>query len=275
MAIKIRTIIKNILPAGLIKLYRWRPARFGYFGAYQKWSEAQNKSRGYHDDQIFAKIIDAALQVKNGQALYERDSVVFDKIQYFWPTLACLLFIASKNNNHLQVLDFGGSLGSTYYQNYGFLKHLDNFTWSIIEQDKLVDFGRSNLESGSLKFYYNLAEFFGNGPASVVLFSSSLQYLENPWEILADTFKYRPPYILLDRLVVNQNKTIVTVQKVPPEIYPAVYPVWVFNESEIMDFFAKNNYELVVDFEAFGGEVIIQKTLMSGEHRGYLFQLKK
>jgi putative methyltransferase (TIGR04325 family) len=62
------------------------------------------------------RLKDAYLKVKSGEAVYQRDSFIFDKIQYSWPLLSGLLWIASLNNSSLNVLDFGGSLGASYYQ---------------------------------------------------------------------------------------------------------------------------------------------------------------
>ena len=61
-----------------------------------------------------------AFKVKNGEAVYERDSVLFDEIQYSWGLLAGLEKAALEHDGKLCVLDFGGSLGSTYYQNKQF-----------------------------------------------------------------------------------------------------------------------------------------------------------
>jgi len=52
-------------------------------------------STGYDNDMILEKTRLALLKVKNGEAAYERDSVVFEDIQYAWPLLAGLLWVAA------------------------------------------------------------------------------------------------------------------------------------------------------------------------------------
>ena len=59
----------------------------------------------------------ALIKVKNGDAVFERDSVIFDKIHYSFPLLSALSLTALNHNSTLNVLDFGGSLGSAYFQN--------------------------------------------------------------------------------------------------------------------------------------------------------------
>ncbi len=61
----------------------------------------------------------ATRKVVAGEAVYERDSVVFDHLEYAWPLLACLLQIAAERRS-LRVIDFGGSLGSSWRQNRRF-----------------------------------------------------------------------------------------------------------------------------------------------------------
>ncbi len=66
------------------------------------------------------------LKVKRGEAVYERDSIVLEKFQYSWPLTSGLLYAATMSNSKLNVLDFGGSLGSSYYQNRNYLKGIKN-----------------------------------------------------------------------------------------------------------------------------------------------------
>jgi hypothetical protein len=42
----------------------------------------------------------------------------------------------------------------------------------------------------------------------------------------------------------------ITIQHVPPEVYPASYPAWFFNEDKFLSFFAKD-YALVEQFDSF------------------------
>jgi putative methyltransferase (TIGR04325 family) len=41
------------------------------------------------------------------------------------------------SQNKLSILDFGGALGSSYFQNRNILKNKLNFKWGIVEQEKL------------------------------------------------------------------------------------------------------------------------------------------
>src|ERR1700712_2624661 len=100
----------------LKRLYiRNKYRRYGWSGNYNSWQEAEQQCVGYDADNILEKIKVATLKVKNGDAVYERDALLFDSIQYSWPLLANLLWIAGKKTSRLSVIDFGGSLGSSYF----------------------------------------------------------------------------------------------------------------------------------------------------------------
>src|SRR5689334_19054505 len=103
-------ILRSILPPILYDLiYRSPLKRYGWSGHYKNWNEALRDSKGYEADEIIARVSSSVLKVKNGEAVYERDSVLFNKIQYDWPVLAALMWVASQKAGSLNVLDFGGS----------------------------------------------------------------------------------------------------------------------------------------------------------------------
>ena len=250
-------------------------SRYGFRGEYKDWETAQCFSIGYDSEVILNKTKDALLKVKNGEAVYERDSFLFDKVQYSWPILSALLYVASNNDNKLNLIDFGGSLGSSYYQNRAFLDSLKELKWNIIEQSSVVKCGQENFTNEHLGFYSQIDECMKENSPMVAFISGTLQYLPKPYDILDQLFKNKIEFILFDRLVVNDCRDLITVQNVDPVIYAASYPLWIFKEKNIIDYFAKNNYELMVDFDSLGGNFIIQKTIITGCYKGYLFKLKK
>ena len=87
-----------------------------FAGDYGSWAEALRDADGYDDEAIYRRVRDSALRVQAEPGLYERDGVIFDEPQWNFALMACLLRIASRRGNTLRVLDFGGSLGSTYHQ---------------------------------------------------------------------------------------------------------------------------------------------------------------
>ncbi|MBN2144900.1 MAG: methyltransferase, TIGR04325 family, partial [Candidatus Aureabacteria bacterium] len=220
-------------------------------------------SKGYDSPDIFTKLKTASLKVKSGEAVYERDSVLFDKIEYSWPLLAGLMWIASQKENTLSIIDYGGALGTTYFQNRLFLKALNELHWSIIEQKHLVEFGNKYFENESLRFFDDLDSCLAQMHAETILFSGVLQYLQNPYAILKQLLKEKITYILFDRTLFHETDKPdqLMIQKVSPAIYDASFPCWFFNLSKFLSFFSKD-YDLIADFPGFQ------------EGKGFIFKKK-
>jgi len=245
----------------------------GYRGNYASWQEAQHDSAGYDAAVIFLKVRDALRQVRDGAAVYERDSVLFDKIEYSWPLLSALLWIASREGNHLDVIDFGGSLGSSYFQNRSFLNHLAFFRWNVVEQPGFVDCGREEFANNQLRFFNNISDCLLESPCNVVVFASVLPYVENPYALLDGVIAHGFRYIVIDRTpVIVGNVDRLTVQVVPPEIYSASYPAWFLGEERLLSHLSKN-YELMAPFDSLVSMIELGDVI--ARERGYIFKRKE
>ena len=226
-----KKLIKSLMPPALLDIInKFRNNKYGWHGDYSSWKEAQEASTGYDSDKILQTVRNSLLKVKNREAVYERDSVIFDRVQYSWALLSGLMFCSAKNGGALKVLDFGGSLGSTYYQNKKFLDKFENVSWSIVEQKHFVDAGRVDFEDDRLKFFYNVDECVKSENPNVLLLSSVMQYIERPFELLDEILKSNFEYILIDRTPFSKNTAKITLQIVPTSIYEASYPCWFFRE---------------------------------------------
>jgi len=220
-------------------------------GDYHSWDEAMAASTGYDASIVLEKTKTALLNVKDGQAAYERDSVLFDEIQYAWPLLAGLLWVAARSDGRLDVLDFGGSLGSTYYQNRAFLRKLRYVKWNIVEQAAHVETGRECCEDERLRFYLSIAECLADTQPNVVILSSVLQYLEHPYEVL-DELLALPGTLatIIDRTPFWDGRADrLCVQTVPPSIYDASYPSWVFSRQRFHSHL-RADWEVMATFDS-------------------------
>jgi len=244
-----KSFIKSLLPPFILNvLILLKQQKYGWTGHYNSWEEARKKSIGYDSDKILKSVEESLLKVKNGEAVYERDSVIFDEIQYSWQLLSGLMLIASKSYNRLNIIDFGGSLGSTYYQNKKFLDELDMVSWNIVEQKHFVEIGKEKFEDERLKFYYDIESCFKEKRPNALLLSSVLQYLENPFDELERFMSYDFEYIIIDLTPFShKDKERITIQKVPPSIYQAEYPCWIFSLDKIKSILLKK-YILIEEF---------------------------
>ena len=221
----------------------------GLTGDYAKWETAQADSMGYDTDIILSRKVDALGKIKRGEAVYERDSVLFDEIQYAWPLLAGLLWVAACSAGKLNVLDFGGSLGSTWFQNRAFLNGLHDLRWNIIEQPHYVEEGQNEFQNDQLRFYGSVTECLEETEPNVILLSGVLQYLEQPYDLL-DSLRSSPcEFLIIDRTPFWAGSADrICVQQVPPEIYPASFPSWIFSTQRFRSILSLH-WEVVADFD--------------------------
>jgi putative methyltransferase (TIGR04325 family) len=242
---------------------------YGWYGDFKSWEEAQHHSMGYDAENILNQVKTSILKVKNGEAVYERDSVIFDKIEYSWELLSALMWIAAQNNGNLHIIDFGGSLGSTYYQNRVFLDSLSKVSWNIVEQPNYVKAGIESFQDEQLHFYTSFDECYQKSKEKIntILFSSVLQYLKNPYEILQNSLSPNIEFIIIDRTGFTLNdKERITVQKVPDRIYDATYPCRFFNEKEFISHFEKHHYRIIFDFN------LLDCANIRSKYKGFVFR---
>ena len=223
---------------------------YGLSGDYRCWDEAERGSSGYDTRIILEKTTAALLKIKAGEAAYERDSVLFDEIQYAWPLLAGLLWVASQSGGKLDVLDFGGSLGSTYFQNRIFLSGLTELRWNVVEQPGHVRVGRERFEDDHLKFYEHVEECLAATDPNVVILSSVLQYLEHPYDTLMKLLTVPSDHVIVDRTPFWDGPADrLCMQHVPPSIYPASYPSWVFSADRFRSCL-RDGWQIVAEFDS-------------------------
>ncbi len=219
-------------------------------GPHNDWRSAMAASDGYNAPAILAKVLDATRAVVQGRAAYERDSVVFTERTYSHPLLAWLLYVASRSDLRLSVVDVGGALGSSYFQHRSALAHLAELNWCVVEQPHFVSAGRTEFEGAGLSFSDSLDEAIDRVRPNVVVLSGVLQYLEHPREYLEDILSRGFKFILIDRTAAQFDVAAAPfVQHVPAWIYSASYPVWFLNAHEMQASFARHDYEVVDRFQ--------------------------
>lgn len=244
--------LANLAKRALRKIKRvfFKPKPFVWFKSYPDWQTAEKNATGYDAEHILEKCKNALLQVRDGTAAYERDSVLFNEIQYSWGLLAGLQKAAIDHSNELCVIDFGGSLGSSYFQNRDFLGNLKSLKWCIVEQPHFVKCGQENFENDQLKFYYTIEDCLKENTPHVLLLSSVIQYLEHPYNWIEKFIAYGIPYIIIDRTAFIEAATDVTcLQSVPPYIYQASYPCWFFERQHLVEQFTKG-YQVLGKFDS-------------------------
>ncbi len=261
-----KSFVRDWLPPAALRLARRWTQMSSYRGDYPTWEEAQAHARGYDAPSIFEKAVAATRAVRDGQAAFERDTVLFAEPAIHGPLLAGLLRAAALNGGPLHVVDFGGALGSAWWQHRPWLAGLAGVTWEVIEQAHFVAAGRREFELGPLRFRDALDACSAAPARTVLLLSSVLPYLENPHALVADVARRGFRHILIDRTgFVRGRGDRLTVQQVPPAIYAATYPCWFFERENLLRPLSAG-YRVVAEWPSFDAADI------AAEFRGLLLE---
>ena len=231
-------------------------------GDFSSWEEAEKECIGYDQEIIVQKVFNTILTTKDRNDCYERDSCVIPGFpDYIYNYLDYLI--------DKVVVDFGGGLGSTYFP---VSKKIKIKKWYVVEQDIFVKYGQ-NLEDGCLYFYNDIKKI---NDFDVILFSSSLSYIENYEKYIQYAIDYKTPYIIFDRhsVIQNSNQDRLTIQIVPACIYPTIYPCWFFGENKLKDFMTANNYILQKEHMSLGDTSATGSYVPNSAYKGYIYAKK-
>jgi putative methyltransferase (TIGR04325 family) len=219
-------------------------------GSYENFNNAKVLCTGYEAENILDTVKASTKKVISGEAAYERDGFIFNTLQHNWALIAMLKTVAARSSNLLNVIDFGGSLGSTYNYVNKVISPSVTIKWNVIEQDNFYECGKETFENDNLKFYTTIDECLNVNPnVNVLLLSSVLQYLPH-WDLFINEIeKYNFDYILIDRTSFTSfEQGFWTVQKVPEYIYTAMYPCYFFNYKKLLSLF--KNYDELYHFDS-------------------------
>lgn len=230
MNIDPRAFVRDLLPPVLLRATRRvRGTGITFSGDYPSWSAARDASSGYDADAVLDRAFDAARAVSLGEGAFERDGVVLDLPEYSFPMLAVLLRVAAGVDGPLRVLDIGGAFGTSARQLAAFAPHVAA-DWRIVEQPAFVERGLKHFTRSDLHFHESVEAACADAAPHVVLLASTLQYLEQPYAMLDRVRALGWRALVVDRTPACDAPTDrLTVQAVPPSIYDASYPCWVFS----------------------------------------------
>lgn len=246
---------------------RWRGGWRWFRGDYVTWEEARRAATGYDDAAILARVVASTHAVREGRALWERDGVAFQTVEVNRPLLEALRRVARETPGRLEVVDFGGALGSSWWQHRWELTQPGAVRWCVVEQPHYVAAGREFTDD-RLRFADTLAEAVAAGRPAVVLFSSVLPYVEHPKAALREAIAAGFRHVIIDRTPFqNGGRTRLAVQHTPPALGGGSYPCWLFDRADLLEVFG-SDWELLAEWPALDA-------LDPGiEHRGYHFRRK-
>lgn len=108
-----------------------------------------------------------------------------------------------------------------------------------------VDAGRKYIQNKKLFFQIDVKSYFAAQTPDMILLSSVLQYLKDPYSVLGLIAESGTSLILIDRMIMSVLDTNrVFLQKKLKAIYEVSYPVWSLSQQKIIAFMAQRSYVL-------------------------------
>jgi hypothetical protein len=136
----LRHSIKRFLPPALTDALQSAAGRRNAFrGPFDTWALANARARGYDASRILEQVAAATEQVTSGVARYERDGVLFDRIDFSYPVLAALLKPPA-SDKETSVFSISEGRWAVRTESAAlFSRSSEKLNWLIVEQHHYVE----------------------------------------------------------------------------------------------------------------------------------------
>jgi putative methyltransferase (TIGR04325 family) len=178
---------------------------------------------------------------------------ICSKGNYNYPMLSAMLFSMGRclknNGRKTDVLDFGGSLGVSWFKNRAFFEGLCG-RYCVVEQKCVVELGKEKVPE--VEFYYTIEECLSTGISrDVCLFSSVLQYLDNPMEMVDSILKAGFDNIIVDRALFAADEVTPRIAIQYNNDGHGQYPINIMSREDVLSRILNSGYRLVAEWPSF------------------------
>lgn len=170
----------------------------------------------------------------------EKENIIPEVTRYRESILPVVASMAYNEKGEIKILDFGGSLGFTYYQVIQSLPSAENFEFHIVENEAVCEAGREFFKQNEkIIFYSDLPN--SNKRFDIIHMSSSIHYVEKWQDIIARMRLYQPRYILFTDLLAGNIPTYASIQN----YYGSKIPVWFLNVDEVIKTMESQQFKII------------------------------
>jgi putative methyltransferase (TIGR04325 family) len=138
------------------------------------------------------------------------------------------------------ILDYGGSVGLSYYGYRRYRTLPEGASWTIVEVPQIAARGRLIAEREEVKDLFFATDIAAPEACDILLASGSLQYMEQAVPGLLEQRMGLPRYLLLSKVPFAADSFWSL-----DNFGPAVSPYRVFEEVGFLGYFTEHGYELV------------------------------
>jgi putative methyltransferase (TIGR04325 family) len=252
-----QAVARRVVPLSIRRTLRlWFGWRW-FVGNYRTWADARAAADDSAGSATLERVIAAARSVRITPGAWDRDGVVFRQPAFHAPLVDAMQRIAGEEKRMLCVIEFGGGLGSTWWQHRAAFDRAD-IDWRVVEVPALVEVGRREFSAPPLSFHATLEDAFLDRRPNVVLFSSVLQYVEAPHSLLQAVAGRAVRHVILDRVgFTNRGRDRIALQHTPPSLGGGASACWLFDYQTLVAAVGPG-YECAaewrVDFDAVDGQ---------------------
>jgi putative methyltransferase (TIGR04325 family) len=224
--------------------YQRRTAKPVFYGVYSGFSEVQDQNPWKSEPWISGNI-SKLNNIKEGHFLLHRlnHDGIADQSHILIPAL--LLNTLSHKRN-INILDFGGGTGFTYFAMKDYLSNSSNVSWKVFDpNDDLYSVGMKYVEQRAARGLVDNVQFLNDlpeGAIDVVHSASTIQYIDDYEGLLLFLLdKYQPTHFLVTRLVGGDIDEFVTRQDISGFSTPCRFN----NVNNLISVFEKRNYSVL------------------------------
>ena len=251
-------LLKNLLRKA-INIFRLKPTK-----EYASFQEALQDTDTYEDSDLCKVVCEKTKYFI--KSLAENKPYKFSDRQGI-QDLFIILYVFQNLKRPIQVLEFGGACGATFYKAVYFNPEAIN-SWSILETPKMVEKGKNNFSHEKLRFFDSYDDFIEQDILSkdLIFASGVLQYMDDPLKSLENFLFSRYEYVYLTRTAVCPTKLdapVITSQvnnlfahgpgNLPPTSQLndriVTQPITIISESDLKSIISKSNYKPILYFD--------------------------
>src|SRR5262249_26964956 len=120
--------------------------------------------------------------------------------------------------------------------------------WSVVEQPHFVQCGNAEFADHRLCFFETIEEARTRADVDAALFVSSIDYLENPYDVLARLLDLDIPYfLLLASHLTDEPDDVIRVQYVRPPYVVIDLPIRFLSRAKLLALFDARGYRVLAD----------------------------
>jgi putative methyltransferase (TIGR04325 family) len=164
-----------------------------------------------------------------------------DRIHHMQPTAyAPFFWLSNLLREGTTIIDYGGSIGLSYYSYVRRRKLPLGARWIVVEVPHLVAAGKKAAQQENAPQLEFVSDLASTPPGDILLSAGTLQYIEGSVPGVLENLPALPAHLLLNKLPLTKGQAYWTLQN----FGPAVSPYRVYNAKDFLGYFEKAGYAL-------------------------------